>query len=191
MLIVGLTLFGVGEALLVASGAGVSPWTVLADGIAKMTGWSIGFSTFMVSSCVLLLWYPLRQIPGIGTILNILIVAFVIEVAHPQLPQFKNQLFQTMEALVGVLITGIGGGIYLIANLGPGPRDGLMTGLQKYSNLPLAVVRTAIEVFVVTLGWVLGGVAGVGTLLFAFGIGPSISMSMYVFSNYVFPNRTN
>ena len=191
MLIVGLTLFGVGEALLVASGAGVSPWTVLADGIAKMTGWSIGFSTFMVSSCVLLLWYPLRQIPGIGTILNILIVAFVIEVAHPQLPQFENQLLQTMEALVGVLITGIGGGIYLIANLGPGPRDGLMTGLQKYSNLPLAVVRTAIEVFVVTLGWVLGGVAGVGTLLFAFGIGPSISMSMYVFSNYVFPNRTN
>ena len=191
MLIVGLTLFGVGEALLVASGAGVSPWTVLADGIAKMTGWSIGFSTFMVSSCVLLLWYPLRQIPGIGTILNILIVAFVIEVAHPQLPQFENQLFQTMEALVGVLITGIGGGIYLIANLGPGPRDGLMTGLQKYSNLPLAVVRTAIEVFVVTLGWVLGGVAGVGTLLFAFGIGPSISMSMYVFSKYVFPNRTN
>ena len=191
MLIVGLTLFGVGEALLVASGAGVSPWTVLADGIAKMTGWSIGFSTFMVSSCVLLLWYPLRQIPGIGTILNILIVAFVIEVAHPQLPQFENQLFQTMEAFIGVLITGIGGGIYLIANLGPGPRDGLMTGLQKYSNLPLAVVRTAIEVFVVTLGWVLGGVAGVGTLLFAFGIGPSISMSMYVFSKYAFPNRTS
>ena len=79
----------------------------------------------------------------------------------------------------------------MIANLGPGPRDGLMTGLQKHSNLPLAVVRTAIEVFVVTLGWLLGGVAGVGTLLFAFGIGPSISMSMYVFSNYVFPNQTS
>ena len=187
MLILGLTLFGVGEAILVASGVGVSPWTVLADGIAKLMGWSIGFSTLVVSSCVLLLWFPLRQIPGIGTVLNILIVAFVIEVAHPELPQFENQAFQIMEAFIGVLITGIGGGIYLIANLGPGPRDGLMTGLQKYSNLPLAVVRTAIEVFVVTLGWVLGGVAGVGTLLFAFGIGPSISMSMYVFSNYVFP----
>jgi len=184
-------LFGLGEAILVASGVGVSPWTVLADGIAKLVGWSIGFSTFIVSSCVLLLWYPLRQIPGIGTVLNILIVAFVIEVAHPQLPQFENQAFQIMWAFIGVLITGIGGGIYLIANLGPGPRDGLMTGLQKYSNLPLAVVRTAIEVFVVTLGWVLGGVAGVGTLLFAFGIGPSISMSMYVFSTYVFPNRTS
>ena len=191
MLIVGLTLFGVGEAILVASGVGVSPWTVLADGIAKLMGWSIGFSTLVVSSCVLLLWFPLRQIPGIGTVLNILIVAFVIEVAHPELPQFENQAFQIMEAFIGVLITGIGGGIYLIANLGPGPRDGLMTGLQKYSNLPLAAVRTAIEVFVVTLGWVLGGVAGVGTLLFAFGIGPSISMSMYVFSNYVFPNQTS
>ena len=191
MLIVGLTMFGLGEAFLVASGVGVSPWTVLADGIAKLMGWSIGFSTLVVSSCVLLLWFPLRQIPGIGTVLNILIVAFVIEVAHPELPQFENQAFQIMEAFIGVLITGIGGGIYLIANLGPGPRDGLMTGLQKYSNLPLAVVRTAIEVFVVALGWLLGGVAGVGTLLFAFGIGPSISMSMYVFSNYVFPNQTN
>ena len=190
MLIVGLTLFGVGEAFLIASGVGVSPWTVLADGIAKLVGWSIGFATLVVSSCVLLLWYPLRQIPGIGTVLNILIVAFVIEVAHPHLPQFENQALQIMEAFIGVLITGIGGGIYLIANLGPGPRDGLMTGLQKYSNLPLAVVRTAIEVFVVTLGWVLGGVAGVGTLLFAFGIGPSISMSMYFLSNYVFSNRT-
>ena len=183
-------MFGVGEAFLIASGVGVSPWTVLADGIAKLMGWSIGFSTLVVSSSVLLLWFPLRQIPGIGTVLNILIVAFVIEVAHPLLPQFENQALQIMEAFIGVLITGIGGGIYLIANLGPGPRDGLMTGLQKYSNLPLAAVRTAIEVFVVTLGWMLGGVAGVGTLLFAFGIGPSISMSMYVFSNYVFPNRT-
>ena len=191
MLILGLTLFGLGEAVLVASGVGVSPWTVLADGVAKLMGWSIGFSTLVVSSSVLLLWFPLRQIPGIGTVLNILIVAFVIEVAHPELPQFENQAFQIMEAFIGVLITGIGGGIYLIANLGPGPRDGLMTGLQKYSNLPLAAVRTAIEVFVVTLGWVLGGVAGVGTLLFAFGIGPSISMSMYVFSNYVFPNQTS
>ena len=191
MLIIGLTLFGVGEAFLIASGVGVSPWTVLADGIAKLMGWSIGFATLVVSSSVLLLWFPLRQIPGIGTVLNILIVAFVIEVVHPELPQFENQAFQIMEAFLGVFITGIGGGIYLIANLGPGPRDGLMTGLQKHSNLPLAVVRTAIEVFVVTLGWLLGGVAGVGTLLFAFGIGPSISMSMYVFSNYVFPNQTS
>ena len=104
--------------------------------------------------------------------------------AHPQLPQFENQAFQIMEAFIGVLITGIGGGIYLIANLGPGPRDGLMTGLQKYSNLPLAVVRTAIEVFVVTLGWVLGGVAGVGTLLFAFGIGPCVALGLFLVNKF-------
>ena len=184
MLIIGLTLFGVGEAFLIASSVGVSPWTVLADGIAKLMGWSIGFSTLVVSSSVLLLWFPLRQIPGIGTVLNILIVAFVIEVAHPKLPQFENQALQIMEAFIGVLITGIGGGIYLIANLGPGPRDGLMTGLQKYSNLPLAVVRTAIEVFVVALGWVLGGVAGVGTLLFAFGIGPAVALGLYLVGKF-------
>ena len=184
MLILGLILFGLGEACLVASGVGSSPWTVLADGIAALMGWGIGFATFVISSFVLLLWYPLRQVPGIGTILNILIIAFVIEISHPKLPQFENEVLQILEAFVGVMITGIGGGIYLIANLGPGPRDGLMTGLQRCSNLPIAVVRTAIEVSAVTLGWFLGGVAGIGTLLFAFGVGPSVSMTMYFFSCY-------
>ena len=103
---------------MVASGVGVSPWTVLADGIAKLMGWSIGFSTLVVSSCVLLLWFPLRQIPGIGTVLNILIVAFVLGGGAPK-AFHENQAFQIMEAFIGVLITGIGGGIYLIANLGP------------------------------------------------------------------------
>ena len=184
MLILGLILFGLGEACLVASGVGSSPWTVLADGIAALMGWGIGFATFVISSFVLLLWYPLRQVPGIGTILNILIIAFVIEISHPILPQFENEALRILEAFVGVLITGIGGGIYLIANLGPGPRDGLMTGLQRCSNLPIAAVRTAIEVSAVTLGWFLGGVAGIGTLLFAFGVGPSVSMTMYFFSCY-------
>ena len=128
MLVMGLTLFGLGEAFLVASGVGVSPWAGLADG-SKLMGWSIGFSTFVVSSIVLLLWYPSSGSWNC-TILNILIIAFVIEVAHPKLPQFENQVLQIMEAFIGVLITGIGG-IYLIANLGPGPRDGLMTGLQE------------------------------------------------------------
>ena len=184
MLMLGLILFGLGEACLVASGVGSSPWTVLADGVATLMGWGIGFATFVISSFVLLLWYPLRQVPGIGTILNILIIAVVIEIFHPKLPQFENDAFQVLEAFVGVIITGIGGGIYLIANLGPGPRDGLMTGLQRCSNLPIAVVRTAIEVSAVTLGWLLGGVAGIGTLLFAFGVGPSVSMTMYFFSCY-------
>ena len=184
MLIMGLILFGLGESFLVASGVGSSPWTVLADGFATLMGWSIGFATFIISSFVLLLWYPLRQVPGIGTILNILIIASVIEITHPRLPTFDNDALQILEAFVGVMITGIGGGIYLIANLGPGPRDGLMTGLQHCSNLPIALVRTVIEVFAVTLGWFLGGVAGIGTLLFAFGVGPFVSMTMYFFAYY-------
>ena len=170
MLLIGLFLFGFGEALLVVSGMGMSPWT-------------IGGATFVVSSCVLLLWLPLRQLPGIGTILNVLVVAAVIEFFHLRLPSFDYMPLQILEACAGVLIAGLGGGIYLIANLGPGPRDGLMTGLQKLSNLPLAVVRSGIEVSVVSVGLILGGGAGIGTLLFAFGIGPSISVSMYFLLN--------
>ena len=183
MLLIGLFLFGFGEALLVVSGMGMSPWTVLADGVAAATGWTIGGATFVVSSCVLLVWLPLRQLPGIGTILNVLVVAAVIEFFHLRLPSFDYMPLQILEACAGVLIAGLGGGIYLIANLGPGPRDGLMTGLQKLSNLPLAVVRSGIEVSVVSVGLILGGGAGIGTLLFAFGIGPSISVSMYFLLN--------
>ena len=180
MLMFGLTLFGLGEALLIASGSGVSPWTVLAQGITNITDWSIGFSTFVVSVCVLLTWFPLRQIPGIGTILNILIIALVIDLSLPYLPQFETLSLQIIESLAGVIITGIGGGIYLIAKLGAGPRDGLMTGLQRVTNLPMATVRSGIEITVVILGWMLGGVVGIGTVLFAFGIGPSVAASMYV-----------
>lgn len=180
MLLFGLTLFGLGEALLIASGSGVSPWTVLAQGITNITNWSIGFSTFVVSVSVLLTWFPLRQIPGIGTILNILIIALVIDLSLPYLPQFETLSLQIIELLAGVIITGIGGGIYLIAKLGAGPRDGLMTGLQRVTNLPMAIVRSGIEITVVILGWMLGGIVGIGTVLFAFGIGPSVAASMYV-----------
>ncbi|MGB0181448.1 MAG: YczE/YyaS/YitT family protein [Candidatus Puniceispirillales bacterium] len=180
MLVLGLALFGLGEALLIASGIGVSPWTVLAQGFTNITNWSIGFSTFVVSVSVLITWFPLRQIPGIGTILNILIIALVIDLSLPYLPQFETLSLQIIEALAGVIITGIGGGIYLIAKLGAGPRDGLMTGLQRVTNLPIATVRSGIEMTVVILGWMLGGVAGIGTVLFAFGIGPSVAASMYV-----------
>ena len=185
MLLVGLFLFGFGEALLVVSGIGMSPWTVLADGVASVTGWTIGGATFVISSCVLLLWLPLRQVPGIGTILNVLVVAAVIEFFHLRLPTFDYLPLKILEACAGVLIAGLGGGIYLIANLGPGPRDGLMTGLQKLSNSTLAAIRSGIEVSVVSVGWILGGGAGIGTLLFAFGIGPSISVAMY-FLQHVF-----
>lgn len=179
MLAIGLALFGTGEALLIASGAGVSPWTVLAQGLTNITGWSVGLATFVVSVIVLLLWVPLRQTPGMGTILNIIIISVVLDLALPWLPQFESLALRVAEAAAGVVVTGIGGAIYLIANLGPGPRDGLMTGLQRLTGFPIAWVRSAIELSAVALGWSLGGVVGIGTLLFAFGIGPCVAMAMY------------
>ena len=188
LLAVGLVLFGLGEALLIASGVGVSPWTVLAQGITNITGWSVGLATFVISVTVLLAWIPLRQTPGIGTILNMIIIAVVLDLALPWLPQFESLALRVAEAAAGVIVTGIGGGIYLIANLGPGPRDGLMTGLQRLSGFPIAGVRSTIEIGAVALGWSLGGVVGIGTLLFAFGIGPCVAASMYALQQ-VFANK--
>ena len=179
MLAFGLAIFGLGEALLIASGVGVSPWTVLAQGITNITGWSVGLATFVISVLVLLAWVPLRQTPGMGTILNIIIIAVVLDLALPWLPRFDTLALRIAEAALGVIVTGIGGGIYLIANLGPGPRDGLMTGLQRLTGFPIAGVRSAIEIGAVALGWSLGGVVGIGTLMFAFGIGPAVAAAMY------------
>lgn len=178
-LVVGLGLFGLGEALVLAAGIGVSPWTVLAQGITIVTGWSIGLATFVVSAAVLLCWVPLRRVPGIGTILNAVIIALVLEYALPYLPAPDQTGLQVGQAALGVLVTGFGGALYLIANLGPGPRDGLMTGLQEVTGAPLAWVRSGLEVSVVVAGWFLGGIVGLGTVLFAFGIGPAVAGSMY------------
>ena len=178
-LVIGLILFGLGEALLVAAGVGVSPWTVLAQGIMQVTDWSIGFATFFTSVVVLFLWVPLRQMPGIGTVLNAVIISLVLEFVLPFLPTFDHFLLKLAEATLGVLVTGFGGGLYLIANLGPGPRDGLMTGLQKVTDIPIAWVRSGIELTVIAAGWALGGTVGLGTVLFALGIGPSVAASMY------------
>lgn len=179
-LVVGLFIFGVGEALIVAAAVGVSPWTVLAQGVAQSTGWELGFTTFVVSMAVLVCWIPLRQSPGIGTILNAVIIALVFSFLLPYLPTFDSVLLRVIEAIVGILITGFGGAFYLIANLGPGPRDGLMTGLQGVTKLPIAWVRSGIELSVIAIGWLLGGNVGFGTLMFALGIGPAIAMSMYL-----------
>ena len=179
ILITGLIIFGFGEALLIASGVGVSPWTVLAQGITNITGWSIGFATFMTSLFVLICWVPLKQKPGVGTVLNAIIIALVLDYFLPYLPTFDNLALRIVEASIGVLVTGFGGGIYLIANLGPGPRDGLMTGLQRITNYPIAWVRSGIEVTAIATGWSLGGSVGIGTVLFALGIGPSVAASMY------------
>lgn len=179
-LVIGLILFGSGEALLVSAGLGVSPWTVFAQGVTLHTGWSLGFATLVISVLVLALWYPLRQTPGVGTIANVLIIAAVLQFVLPVLPLPESLVWQLATCVAGVLITGFGGAIYLIANLGPGPRDGLMTGLQRTTKFPIAHVRSSIEVSVVGIGWLLGGTAGLGTVLFAFGIGPCIALSLHL-----------
>ena len=178
MLIVGLTIFGLGETLLLAAGVGVSPWTVFAQGVSFRSGWSIGVSTAVISSFVLLTWWFLKQKPGLGTILNIIIISLVLDFCLPFLPKFDAVFPKILMAMTGVLVTGFGGAIYLIANLGPGPRDGLMTGLQRLTNYPLAAVRGSIEISVVGFGVLLGGKAGLGTLFFAFGIGPALAISI-------------
>ncbi len=178
----GLMLFGLGESLIITAGTGMSPWTVLAEGLSISTGLSIGTLTFLISLAVLLLWIPIKQLPGVGTMLNVIIIAAVIEWSLPFLPHPEQYGFQILQALIGTLIVGFATGIYLIANLGPGPRDGLMTGFQRITGLPIAWVRVLIEVAVVCIGWTLGGTLGLATLLFAFGIGPAVSLGLYCVS---------
>ena len=181
-LIIGLILFGLGETLLITASAGVSPWTVLAQGISVKTGFTIGLTTFIVSICVLCLWIPLKQKPGIGTILNAIIVSVVIDLSLPYLPSPESFYLQILQVIIGVLIVGLGSGFYLIANLGPGPRDGLMTGLQNLTDLPIALIRTIIEISAVIGGWYLGGLVGIGTIVFALGIGPCVSAGLFTVS---------
>ena len=176
----GLILFGIGEGLLIVSLSGASPWSVLAQGISLNVNYSIGVITFIISIIVLIIWIPLKQKPGMGTILNALIIAAMIDLCINFVPSPESYISQIILALVAVLTVGIGGGIYLVANLGPGPRDGLMIGLQKVSNLPIAAVRAFIEISVVSVGWYLGGTVGIGTLLFAFGIGPAVALGLYL-----------
>ena len=178
-LILGLILFGLGETLLITANAGVSPWTVLAQGISIKTGYSIGLTTFFVSLGVLCLWIPLRQKPGIGTILNTIIVSVVMDVSIPFLPAPETILLQTLQIISAVVIVGLGSGFYLIANLGPGSRDGLMTGLQRMTNKPISLIRAIIEISVVIVGWYLGGVVGIGTIVFALTIGPFVSFGLF------------
>ena len=176
----GLILFGFGEALVVISFIGNSPWTVMAQGISINSGLSIGIVTFIVSVVVLSSWFFLKQKPGLGTIFNIVIIAAMLDITIALIPTPETYIMKLLMAAGGVMIVGVGSGIYLIANLGPGPRDGLMTGLQKKTNLPIAAVSAFIEISVASVGWYLGGTIGVGTLMFAFGIGPCIAFSLYI-----------
>ena len=160
----GLTLFGLGEGLLIVSFTGASPWSVLAQGISLNVNLSIGTITLLISIAVLILWIPLGQKPGMGTIFNALIIALMIDLCIKFVPTPSNYFNQLILAAISVLMVGIGGGIYLVSNLGAGPRDGLMIGLQKVTNLPVAAVRAFLEISVVSIGWYLGGNVGVGTL---------------------------
>ena len=183
-LISGLWIFGTGEAILIDAGIGVSPWTVLAQGISKQVDLTVGMATFVVSVLVLFLWIPLRETPGIGTILNAILIAISIDVMAPFIPNQTDFIPQIIQASIGIILVGIGSALYLTANLGPGPRDGWMTGVQKKTNWPIGRVRVGIEIIVLSIGIALGGTFGLGTVMFAIGIGPAISMSLGVVSNW-------
>ena len=179
-LFIGLSIFGFGHAILFGSNYGVSPWMVLAQGLAIEFGIGIGLSIIVVSFGVLLFWIPLKEKPGIGTFINFFVVAAVIEMTLPYIPYQTDISLKILQVFLGILVIGIGGSIYLIANLGPGPRDGLMTGISKKTKIPMAYVRNVLEISVVIIGWSLGGTAGVGTLIFAIMIGPVIVAYMYL-----------
>ena len=181
-LCLGLVFFGFGEGLLIVSGIGASPWNVLHQGIAINLNLSIGTIAFLVSFLVLLLWFFLDQKIGMGTIINFIIIAIMIDVTIFFFEKPEIYFSKFIMVVAGILIIGFGTAMYLIANLGAGPRDGLMTGLQKKTKAPIALVRVCIEIIVVLLGWFLGGIVGIGTLLFALGIGPAVALGLNFFS---------
>ena len=177
-LFAGLWLFGTGEAMFIAAGLGVSPWTVLAQGISVQSGLSVGFATFVVSVLVLLLWIPLRELPGFGTLSNAVVIAVAIDTMTPLLILPEGSVMRYFQLIVGVILIGVGSGLYLTANLGPGPRDGLMTGLQRITGKPIGWVRAGLEVTVLCCGWLLGGTVGLGTVVFAIGVGYAVALSL-------------
>jgi uncharacterized protein len=178
ILVTGLWLFGMGEALLVDASLGVSPWTVMAQGLDEQSGMGIGWATFVTSLVVLLLWIPLRERPGLGTVLNAVVIALALGITAPLLPTPDHPAWQTAEMLGGIALIGLGSGLYLTCGLGPGPRDGWMTGVHHRTGAPVALVRVAIETSVLAAGWVLGGTVGIGTVAFALLIGPSVGYGL-------------
>jgi len=180
ILIFGEFLFGLGDAMLIAADIGNTPWTVLAQGIALQIDLTIGQATFLISAAVLLLWIPIKEIPGLGTILNAIIIAVTIDLTVPLIPQSGSYAVSLLQVLTGILLIAIGSSMYLTANLGPGPRDGWMTGLQRVSGIPIGRVRISIEVSVLVIGIFLGGKFGIGTLLFAVAIGPVVASCLAV-----------
>lgn len=177
-LTLGLALFGVGIALMVRSNLGLNPWEVLHQGISNRTGISIGSVSILLGIPILLAWLPLGQRPGWGTLLNIVLIGLVTDLTLPLLPQTASLPTRAALLLAGILTIGLGSGLYLGAEMGAGPRDGVMMGLARRSRLSVRLVRTAIELSVLGLGWLMGGTVGVGTLLFALGIGPIVQFAL-------------
>jgi uncharacterized membrane protein YczE len=175
VLFVGLALFGIGEGALVAAGLGNAPWTVLAQGVARRTPLDIGGATIVVSMVVLLGWIPLRQRPGLGTVGNVVVIGVVLDVASRVLPKPDAVLWQLLQVAGGIVAIAVASALYLTANLGPGPRDGWMTGIQRRTGVGIATVRTTIELCVLVLGIALGGHAGVGTIAFAILVGYALA----------------
>lgn len=171
LLFVGLVLFGISLAMLVQAGLGVGPWDVFHQGLALRTSWSLGTTVIVVSVAVLGLWIPLRERPGIGTIANAIVIGLVVDATLQVLPAATTTTSQWALMVGGVVLNGLATGLYIGAGLGPGPRDGLMTGLASRGH-PVFVVRTGIELAVLGVGWLLGGTVGVGTVAFALCIGP-------------------
>lgn len=178
-LVLGLFLYGVAIALLLRSGLGSSPWDVLSQGVARVTGLSFGTTTVAVSVVVLALWIPLRQRPGWGTLFNTLLIGPFADLGLGLIPAAQGLAWQAAALACGLILLAVASALYIGAGLGPGPRDGLMTGLVARTGRRVWVVRSAIELSVVALGWLLGGTVGIGTAVFAFGIGPLIQAAMW------------
>lgn len=176
-LLIGLVLCGLGISLMIAGDLGLGPWDVLHQGIARLTGIPIGMVTIGVGALVMLGWLPLRERPGLGTVLNVLLIGIVIDLTLLWLTTPDSLVLRTAMMLSGPVLFGIGSGFYIGAGLGPGPRDGIMTGLAR-RGLPIGAVRTAIELTALGGGWLLGGRAGIGTVVFALGVGPVVHVAL-------------
>jgi uncharacterized membrane protein YczE len=181
VLLFGLTIFGFGEALLIQSTLGNSPWAVLSQGLSKHTPLSLGWSTLVIGFLVLLGWIPLKQWPGFGTIANILVISYALQIGTDVFPIERHTLWiRFIYVIGGIAIIGIGSSLYITCGLGTGPRDGLMTGIHRVSGVRVGRVRLIIEIIVMSIGWLLGGRVGIGTLLFAVFIGNSVAISLGV-----------
>ncbi|MGW2825359.1 membrane protein YczE [Streptomyces sp. NPDC001443] len=178
----GLVLYGASSALLVRADLGLEPWNVLHQGIAERTGLTIGAVSIVVGAAVLLLWIPLRQRPGLGTVSNVFVVGLAMDGTLSLLPEVHNLAGRGALLLAGILLNGVATGLYITASFGPGPRDGLMTGLHRRTGRSIRLMRTAVEVTVVVTGFCLGGTVGVGTVVYAVAIGPLAQLFLRLFA---------